>query len=56
MADDAYEGEQQGNADDQVAPPGHAPYGVIILERLLGCGLVEYGQQEAEGKNEIAHG
>ena len=28
----------------------------LTLFGLLGCGLVEYGQQEAEGKNEIAHG
>ena len=42
------ERDEQGNPDDQVAPPGHAAHGIVILQRLPGGWLVEHRQQEAE--------
>lgn len=44
VADDAEEGDEQWNADDEVAVPGHVADGVVVGDGLLGRGGFEYGE------------
>lgn len=56
IADDAEEGDEEGDADDEVAVPGHAADGIIVGDGLFCRVLLEHRQQEVERQEKIREG